>query len=64
MLSSYACTPGPGVYMAGLRGSNVDTSDFAARGQQMQLVELDSSDDDRLPLVSWEHTSSTHMPSP
>ena len=40
--------------MSGLRGSNIDDSDFAADGVKMQVVDLeklkDAGDDDRLPL--------------
>ena len=41
--------------MAGLRGTNIDDSDFAADGVQMRVVDLESikaegGDDDKLPL--------------
>ena len=40
--------------MAGLRGSNIDDSDFAADGVQMKMVDVDKyasvGEDDRLPL--------------
>ncbi len=41
------------VLMAGLRGSNMDSSDFASVGVQMNLVEMERSDDDteQLPLT-------------
>ena len=42
--------------MAGLRGSNIDDSDFAADGVQMKVVDVDKfaagGEDDRLPLYS------------
>jgi len=38
-------------FMAGLRGSNMDESDFAAAGVSMRVVEVEyTSDGDRLPL--------------
>ena len=37
--------------MAGLRGSNIDESDFADAGVVMNLVEVDKDDEDQLPQV-------------
>lgn len=38
--------------MAGLRGANINDSDFASSGVQMNLVEVAASDDDeQLPLT-------------
>lgn len=42
-----------GVLMAGLRGSNMDESDFADDSVVMQLVEVAHDDSDQLPL-SWD----------
>lgn len=41
------------ILMSGLRGSNLDQSDFAADGQQMSLLEdfVDSDAEDSLPLT-------------
>ena len=39
------------VLMAGLRGSNLNTDDFAADDVTMQLVEVDAGDEDGLPTV-------------
>ena len=39
-----------GVLMAGLRGSNMDESDFADDSVVMQLVEVAHDDADQLPL--------------
>ncbi|CAG9463191.1 unnamed protein product [Pedinophyceae sp. YPF-701] len=39
------------ILMSGLRGSNIDQSDFAAAGVEMQLVEVTEDADDKLPLV-------------
>lgn len=38
------------VLMAGLRGSNIDESDFATEGLQMKLVSVSEDADDLLPL--------------
>ena len=40
-----------GVLMAGLRGSNMDESDFADDSVVMQLVEVAHDDADQLPLA-------------
>ena len=40
-----------GVLMAGLRGSNMDESDFADDSVVMQLVEVAHDDNDQLPLA-------------
>lgn len=40
-----------GVLMAGLRGSNMDESDFADDSVVMQLVEVAHDDTDQLPLA-------------
>ena len=37
--------------MAGLRGANVDDSDFADKDVVMQLVEVDRDEQDQLPQV-------------
>ena len=37
--------------MAGLRGSNIDESDFADKDVVMNLVEVDRDEQDQLPLV-------------
>ena len=39
------------ILMSGLRGSNLDQSDFAAAGTDMSLIEVQEDSDDRLPLV-------------
>ena len=40
-----------GILMAGLRGSNMDESDFADDSVVMQLVEVATDDTDQLPLA-------------
>jgi len=39
------------VFMAGLRGKNIDQSDFAIDGLDMKLVQVDEDAEDLLPLV-------------
>ena len=39
------------VLMAGLRGSNIDSSDFADNGVVMQLISVSDSDGESLPLT-------------
>ena len=39
------------VLMAGLRGSNIDSSDFADSGVVMQLISVSESDGETLPLT-------------